>query len=196
MLRRPTFGIGLVLTFAAGAAALTGAGGPLATLGNDDGARGTCVGNETRPGFVPGRDLLSRADGFELTASDRTVRRGDRVTFALTNVDDDPRVTGTPDRYALQRRGTLGWRTVTLFRYTGFNASAFRHDPGSGFEWSFRATAAGFTDDRRVVCDRLRPGEYRFVFAGSSPLAARFEIRDGTPSGHNTSGSSAGESSR
>jgi len=185
-----------VLAFAAVAVALTGAGGPLAALGSDEGGRGACVGNETRPGFVPGGDLPSRADGLELTASDETVGRGDRVTFALTNVGDDPRVTGTPDRYALQRRGTLGWRTVTLFRDTGFNASAFTHDPGTGFEWSFRVSAVGFTDQRRVVYERLRPGEYRFVFTGSSPLVARFELRDRTPAGHNTSGSSAGESSR
>lgn len=67
---------------------------------------------------------------------------------------------------------------MTLFREgrTGFNATAVVHEPGTGFEWSFRASAVGFSAGKYVVCDRLASGEYRFVYGRERPVAVTFEV--------------------
>ncbi|MFB6150362.1 MAG: hypothetical protein ABEJ40_01015 [Haloarculaceae archaeon] len=140
----------------------------------------TCTGNETRSGFDLPSNLPSRAGGFALTASAGAVSRGEPVAFALTNVAGERRYSPTAAHYAVQRRTDDGWETVTAFRSGrhGFNATAVLHEPGSGFEWTFRASAAGFSTGKFVVCERLTPGEYRFVFAVQDPVAVRFEIRE------------------
>lgn len=138
-----------------------------------------CVGNETVPGFGPSNDsVLSTAGGFELSANRSIVARGAPIAFTLENVAGDDRWTGTPAKYVLQRRGESGWTTVTLFREgrTGFNGTAVVHEPGTGFEWSFRASAGGFSTGKYVVCDRLGTGEYRFVYGWERPVAVSFEI--------------------
>lgn len=138
-----------------------------------------CTGDETAPGFeLPDGPLPERDGGFELTVNDSTVDRGEPVAFALMNVDDERRYTGTHAKYLLQHRTDDGWETVTLLRepYLGFNATAISHEPGEGFEWSFRVDAAGFTAGKYVVCERLSAGKYRFVYAGDSPVAVRFEL--------------------
>ncbi|WP_135363912.1 hypothetical protein [Halosimplex halophilum] len=145
-----------------------------------------CSGGETAPRIGSSGGLPAGADGFDLTASERVVERGDAVEFELTNVADGERSTGTRHRYALQRLDGEAWRTVTRFPAGrgGFNATAHVHDPGEGFEWSFRASAAGFSAGKFVVCEALPAGEYRFVYDGPPALAVRFELvgaGDGTP---------------
>jgi len=140
-----------------------------------------CTGEETGPGFDFSAGIPSEANGFELTANERGVERGDPITFELTNVAGEQRTTGTSNRYALQRQIDNGWRTVTLFESAraGFNATAVTHDPGAGFEWGFRASAVGFSTGTFVVCERLRVGTYRFVFQmSSSSLAVEFELTE------------------
>ncbi|ELZ20202.1 hypothetical protein C475_20552 [Halosimplex carlsbadense 2-9-1] len=140
-----------------------------------------CSGDETTPGVGPAGALPASAGGFELTANRSVVERGEPIAFELTNVADDRQTTGTRHRYALQRRVGGGWRTVTLFPSgrSGFNATALRHDPGEGIEWLFRASAAGFSTGKFVVCERLPAGDYRFVYDGPSSLLVRFELVDG-----------------
>lgn len=140
-----------------------------------------CTGDETVPGFELGSGALpERSDGFALSVNDSTVDRGDPVGFSLTNVADERRYTGTKAKYLLQRRVDDGWETVTLLRepHLGFNATAVAHAPGAGFEWTRTASAGGFTDGKYAVCEKLRPGEYRFVYAADEPIAVSFEIAD------------------
>ena len=139
-----------------------------------------CTGNGTTPEIAPTGSLPASASGFELTASDSTVERGARITFELTNVATEQQSTGTRHRYALQRRAGGGWTTVTQFSgdRSGFNATAVFHDPGRGFEWTVQASAAGFSTDKFVVCDRLPPGEYRFVYDAARPVAVEFELTE------------------
>lgn len=139
-----------------------------------------CTGSETTPDFNFSADLPSKASGFELTVSERTVNRGESISFELTNVANERQVTGVDDRYALQRRVAGGWQTVTLFPpgRSGFNATAIPHSPGDGFTWSFEATAAGFSADKFVVCEQLSAGEYRFIYEASPALAVEFELTD------------------
>lgn len=156
--------------------------GTQAGVGHPAAARtaSSCDGDEERPDFdLPNGTLPSAAGGFSLAADPESVSGGDRVTFALTNVAGDRRHTGTAKMYAIQRRVRGDWVTVTRFRAnrSGFNATAIVHGPGTGFSWTFPASAAGFSRDKFLICNELLPGEYRFVFAGSDPpLAVRFEI--------------------
>lgn len=140
-----------------------------------------CTGNETSPEFdLPDGPLPERAGGFELTVNESSVTHGEPVTFTLRNVAVERRYTGTKAKYILQQRTEGGWETVTLLRepHLGFNATAIVHEPREGFEWTFEASAHGFTHGKYVVCQRLEPGEYRFVYANDSPVAVRFEITD------------------
>ncbi|WP_436909597.1 hypothetical protein [Halosimplex marinum] len=140
-----------------------------------------CSGAETAPRLGSSDVLPASAEGFELAANESVVERGQPIAFELANVADSGRSTGTRHRYALQRRAGGAWRTVTLFPAGrgGFNATAVVHDPGTGFEWSFRASAAGFSAGKFVVCERLSAGEYRFVYDGPPALAVRFELVGG-----------------
>jgi len=140
--------------------------------------RSTCSGDETTPEVGSAGALPAGAGGFELTANRSAVERGEPIGFESTNVADDRQTTGTRNRYALQRRIDGNWRTVTLFRSgrAGFNATALPHAPGDGFEWSFRASRAGCSTGKFVVCEVLPAGEYRFVYDGPPALAVRFEL--------------------
>lgn len=185
--------VGTVVVIVAAAAALGGFG----ALGGLDGgadeapATGTPAGDERvatppscsgpgeRPGFdLPAGTVPSAGGGFELAASADAVALGERISFSLANVAEERRYTGTRPKYALQRRVAGEWETVTRFREPslGFNATAVAHDPGEGFEWSFRASADGFSGGKYVVCERLDPGDYRFVYASEPVLAVEFEI--------------------
>lgn len=148
-----------------------------------------CSDDEPTPAVVSAGALPASAGGFELTANRSVVARGEPVGFALTNVAGDRRTTGTRNRYALQRRSEGHWRTVTLFPSgrAGFNATALFHDPGEGFAWSFRASAAGFSTGKFVVCDPLPAGEYRFVYDAPPSLAVRFELAEGAVGARPTS---------
>lgn len=140
-----------------------------------------CSGNETTPGLEAAGDIPASADGFELRSSAKRVERGETVTFELTNVADERQTTGTRHRYALQRRVGRAWATVTQFPSdrSGFNATAVVHDPGTGFEWTVRANAAGFSDGKFVVCERLFAGQYRFVYDAPQSVAVEFELTEG-----------------
>lgn len=140
-----------------------------------------CSGTETIPAIGAADELPISADGFELTASESTVERGETVTFELTNVADERQTTGTRHRYALQRRVGRAWATVTQFPSdrSGFNATAVVHDPGTGFEWTVRANAAGFSAGKFIVCERLPTGEYRFVYDAPQSVAVEFELTEG-----------------
>lgn len=138
-----------------------------------------CSGNETSPGFdLPDGTLPERAGGFEITANRSVVLRGEPIEFTLRNVAVEDRYSGTKAKYVLQRRTVDEWETVTLLRepHLGFNATAIVHEPGEGFEWTFEASAHGFTDGKYAVCQQLQPGEYRFVYVDDSPVAVRFEV--------------------
>jgi hypothetical protein len=137
-----------------------------------------CSGDETVPDVGSAGALPAAAGGFELAANRSVVERGEPIGFESTNVADDRQTTGTRHRYALQRRAGGAWRTVTLFPSgrAGFNATALVHAPGEGFEWSFRASAPGFSTGTFVVCERLAVGQYRFVYDGPPSLAVRFEV--------------------
>lgn len=138
-----------------------------------------CNGDEAVPYFEPpDRPLPERADGFELTVNGSFVERGDVLRFTLQNAADERRYTGTSAKYLIQRRADEQWDTVTVLRepHLGFNATAIVHYPGEGFEWTFPASAEGFSQRKYVVCDRLQPGEYRFVYAADSPVAVRFTV--------------------
>jgi len=140
----------------------------------------TCSGNETTPGVGSAGALPVSAGGFELTANRSVVARGEPIGFELTNVADGRESSGTRHRYALQRQVGGGWRTVTLFPSgrSGFNATALRHDPGEGIEWSFRASADAFSTGKFAVCEALPAGDYRFVYEAPPALAVPFELDD------------------
>lgn len=185
--RHESWAVVAVLSVVVLAGCLGTATDPSGTPGGSHGATATtpgtsasadCTGDETAPNFELPDRLPSQAEGFELTASDESVQRGDTVAFALTNVGTDRRHTGTRAQYLLQRRTADGWETVTLFRSgrSGFNATAVPHDPGDGFTWSFTANATGFAGGKYVVCEALGPGTYRFVYGGSPQVGVRFEI--------------------
>lgn len=138
-----------------------------------------CTGNETVPQLeISNETLPSSVEGFDLTVNRTTAEKGERITFELTNTADKTQYTGTKERYIVQRQVQDGWETITLFQspYSGYNATAIPHESGQGFTWSFRATAAGFSSGKYVVCDDLQPGEYRFVYAGDRELAVQFTI--------------------
>lgn len=154
-------------------------GGASSPETNDD--RADCAADQAVPHFEPPDEPLpQQVGGLRLSVSERSVARGDGVTFEFRNVADERRYTGTRATYLLQRRDGRGWETVTLLRdsHLGFNATAVAHAPGEGFEWSFAASAEGFTEGKFVVCERLRPDEYRFVYATDPPVAVRFEITE------------------
>lgn len=176
--------VALVLLSAISGGCLAGAPGtptstPAPSL-SDVGTPEPCDGNETRPDLgIPDASLPSRAGGFELAANATNVRPGEPLAFSLTNVAEKQRTTGTSKMYVLQHRSGDSWQTITLFRggRAGYNATAVPHDPGEGFDWSFRASATGFATGTYVVCDRLSAGEYRFVYATPELVAVGFEIR-------------------
>lgn len=149
-----------------------------------------CAGNETKPDFELSKDLPTRNDGFQLSADNESIERGTSITFTLTNVGNESRLYSS-ERYVVQRRISNGelfagdWKTVTVFRAEepGFNMSANRLDAGSSVEWTFHANATGFTADKYVVCEDIRPGQYRFVYAREPKLAVQFTILNGTETG-------------
>lgn len=138
-----------------------------------------CTGNETVPQVgITNETVPSSTEAFDLTANKTTVDENDRIAFELTNSGDETQYTGTKERYIVQRQVQDGWKTITLFQSpnSGYNATAIPHESGQGFTWSFRATAAGISSGKYVVCEELQPGEYRFVYAGDRDLAVQFTI--------------------
>ena len=139
-----------------------------------------CQSGETTSYFDYPSDLPSQASGFELSASKGSVNSGESIEFELTNIANERKTTGTRHRYALQRHVADRWETVTRFREgrSGFNATAVPHEPGTGFMWSFRMSASGFSEGKFVVCEQLPAGEYRFIYEAPPALAVEFTLDD------------------
>jgi hypothetical protein len=129
--------------------------------------------DETGPCSVSGRaadlgdslpaTLPSRTGGFELTANKSSVRRAEGIGFSLTNTANEPRYTAEKHQYVVQYYSLDGWETIAFGRVLSNATLGPSHDPGEGFRWSFRASAAGFRDDRGA-CGPLPGGRYRFVY--------------------------------
>lgn len=145
---------------------------------------GDCYAN-TDPVWAETEEVrYGSAAGFELTASRDGVHRGESVTFDLTNVADETRLTGNRRKFAFQHRPDDRWGAVLRAEdgeRVGFTDEGVQHDPGEGFSWTFAlsadalAEATGFT-----VCAPLPPGDYRFVYWGMAgadvSLAVRFTL--------------------
>lgn len=141
-----------------------------------------CSENQSHPDFgVTTWYIADKDGGFNLSINETHVDQGEPIRIRLENVGMFEQSTDAKSKYVLQKPHAVGWETIIAFRdpQTGGNETTVRHEPDSGFEWTFRANASGFSTGRYVVCEALSPGVYRFVYVGSDPpLEVRFKIRE------------------
>jgi hypothetical protein len=122
-----------------------------------------------------------------LRIDDTEYEYGETARIELTNVTDDPVYTGNSTKYNLQAYTEAGWQDVRVAdedRHFGYEDDAVEHPPGKGFEWTFKLTEAGITEDafhnHAEVCPDLAAGRYRFAFFGISDgaVAVAFDVRE------------------
>lgn len=132
-----------------------------------------------------GDSYPDRANEFELTASKGVVTIGERITFTLTNIGDNPRGIGEKYKYNILRQHD-GWEPIYFTEsQAGWTDLGVRVYPGGGFRWTFTATNDGLERQNGYnpayhVCSALEPGEYRFAFfgLGGSTISTTFMITD------------------
>ena len=115
--------------------------------------------------------------GFKLTARPDEVDIGNRITFKLINISDEPQDTSTKPRYLIERREENTWKSI--YWAPSGNAEYLliqrTHDFGEGWAWTFTTTQSGFEPENPPgpdttpdydVCTEITPGTYRFVYSG------------------------------
>lgn len=162
-------------------------GGDPSTEADSDGPGWECDTADRLPIDLDEYDVRrTNAYGFSLEVSPAHPRLGSDVAVTLENVSDRAAITGSRNRYAIQRLTDGEWQhlfgvpeeTVVLYKDVGI-----QHDPGSGFEWTFTLRREALETDIYRVCSPIRPGRYRFVYLGlagseNQAIAEMFEVRD------------------
>ena len=111
--------------------------------------------------------------GFELSVGRGSLSVGDELVATVTNVTDEPKVSGNRQKYDIQYRDGGSWRTIFGLpdEHAVWTDVGIEHQPGEGFAWEFTFTRDGLSDavdlqPRYHACDPLYPGDYRFVYWG------------------------------
>lgn len=112
--------------------------------------------------------------GFELRLDGETYSKGENLTAELRNVSNQKQGAGNRQKYDIQSRGPDGWHTIIGVREAeGFEWTdeGYLIPPGNGWTWRLTLTQDGVWDGEGGgqsyhACQRLEPGNYRFVFWG------------------------------
>lgn len=144
-----------------------------------------CDGDLSPVARADANSYPEQSNGFELETSTDAVRIGDEITFTLTNVGDEPQLTGEIYKYNLLRRND-GWEPVFYTSgQTPWTDVGIQVNPGGGFRWPFTVEREGLerqneSNPTYYVCSPLEPGEYRFAFfgLGSNIVGTTFSVTE------------------
>lgn len=95
----------------------------------------------------------------------------------MTNTGDSRTVLGCNNPWALQKRSEGEWQEVAWTGERYYQACATELSPGSTLEESVELSKTGLEKQAGKIHSELRPGTYRFLIIGSSPvLAIDFDV--------------------
>jgi hypothetical protein len=103
--------------------------------------------------------------GFDLSVSPKAITFGEAGSFKLRNKSDETLTTGVKELYTIQREQSGEWVNVFV-EPNGFDGAAHDHKPEEGFEWRLKFKQSGVEGSWHSICERLRTGQYRFVYFG------------------------------
>ncbi|WP_276282077.1 hypothetical protein [Halorussus caseinilyticus] len=127
-------------------------------------------------------------NGFELKATPKVVRIGEKIIFELENTTQENRETGNKQKYDLQYHSKDGWKSIFKLKHRGWSSQAFSHPPNEGFVWKQNFSKTGLSSEHKYdpsyyVCSEIRTGTYRFLYWGltntekHSVLATKFTVK-------------------
>jgi len=107
-----------------------------------------------------------------------TYELGDSMRVSITNTTDQLKTTSALSHYFIQRYENDRWVDIHYKKTLGLADSAKPFPPGHSESYSFEVSESGFDGNFHRLCTDVRPGRYRFVFAGvpDPAIAAEFEI--------------------
>lgn len=116
--------------------------------------------------------------GFALGLSTDSVPVGGQMTARLRNITDEEQMSGTKQKYVIERQTTDGWQSIYRRPETEvWTDEAIPHAPDEGFTWELTVTQDGLTSQEAYpayyVCDPLEPGTFRFVYWGITTTEER-----------------------
>lgn len=147
------------------------------------GSRWSCPEANTPAGAY--FDMVHLTDPvWEMTAEPNPVALNEELTVRLENVSNEPaRTWGSTKMTAIQLADGDDWVDVSYFPDLGWGDAGATHEPGEGWEWSFRFARDAIEEVGRFsICAELVPGTYRFVYWGIQrgddqyAMGAEFEV--------------------
>ena len=148
--------------------ATTGAAFGVEPFGSDD----------SRPEYLGQESVAYERDDLRLEMLRGIVRRGETVTFELTNSGESWITLGCGNPWALQKRAAGGWRHVAWTGERYYQLCLSGIEPGETVTEHVPMSKSELDSEFGPVIIELAPGEYRFVLIGLEPyLATDFHLR-------------------
>jgi len=142
--------------------ATTGAAFGVEPFGSDD----------SRPEYLGREPVVYERDDLRLEMLRGIVRRGETVTFELTNTGESWITLGCGNPWALQKRAAGGWRHVAWTGERYYQLCLSGIEPGETVTEHVPMSKSELDSEFGPIAADLSTGEYRFVLIGTEPYPA------------------------